>query len=155
MLIPTSLIFPNIPGKIPKTDNDVTIQNLYYIFAKEPWYEELYQDISPNKRTSYTIKCKYPICPDCQPSLFEGYQLKFTWDGREQLSLDEAVEKFRKKFRKEQWFHDVKSLDNNWIEVTISRWLNPNHRFDYYENWPVQYGLLPKTPEEELKNVIP
>lgn len=155
MLIPIEEIMPNVNIRVPKTDNEVILKNLWLVFHKEPWFYKIYEDVTSTRRKSYAIKCKYQIDVDEQPSLFEGYQLKFFWEGKVDLTIEQAKEKFEKRYRKKNWFHSIEIINGKWLSVTLKSWLNVNHRFNYYENFPVQYGILPPPKEEELKNVSP
>ena len=155
MLVPLEELIPNVERTTPKTDNQVILKNLWMEFHKKPWYGKIYQDVATTRRRSYSIKCKYPIDTDEQPSLFEGYQLKFFWEGKEDLTIEQAAKKFRCRYGRKNWFHSIDVVDGKWLSVTLKSWLNVNNRFDYYENYPVQYGLLPEPEEEELKNVSP
>lgn len=161
MLIPVSDLYPNIlqgTTLIPKTDGEAVAKNILMQFSKEPWFEELFQDVVINQRKTYTIKCRYPIDATLYPSLFEGYQLKYAWEGKctKNENIYTAAENFREKYWREQWFYSVDVSENEkTLEVTLKSWLNLHNRLDYFENFPVRYGLLPAEVEEDPKNVIP
>ena len=157
MLLPVDYLFPNVPKVVPRTDSEVIVKNLLKEFSKKPWFESLWQDVAPSRRTSYVIKCKYPIDTTEYPSLYEGYLLSYTWESKcDCCPIEKVVEKFREKYRKKEWFYDVRvSDDGTYLEVTIKSWLNVNHRLDYFEKYPVRYGLLPKPKEEGVKMVLP
>lgn len=138
MLISVKLFFKNNSINIlPKNKHEELIKNIWNLFSKYEWFDDLLQDVGPNTPMNFTVKCKYPIDIDKYPTRYDSSFIKYTWDGRKELSVDEACEKFIQKYKQENWF-DSAYVKYNMINVVLK--MRKNKLLDLYENHPIRYS---------------
>ena len=145
MLIPASSFFDYETGVTPKTPFNEVVKNIFIEFDKYPWFDSIYVDIHKNEQNIFVIKCRYKIDVDQFPDRHDAYQIKYTWEGKRDLTIQEACEKFIERYGKENWFNSIEIINNEYLSVTING--RKNKRFDFYENYPIQYGIKSKLEE--------
>ena len=143
MLIPVTSFFDYETGVLPKTQTNELLNNINIMFKTSPWFKEIYFDVVPNRQNIIVIKCKWEVDVDELPSRYDAHQIKYIWDGKKDLTIEEARDKFLERYGNESWFHSIEiNEDGKSFEITTNGM--KHKKFDFYENFPVGYGIKKK-----------
>lgn len=139
MLIPIENLISNPMHGQPKTRDYEIFQNIYRQVSKFPWFKQLYMDQKKNGgRFEIVVETRGPMNMDIIPSSYDGYKVRYIWDGKKDLSIEEALNKYATKHSKDPWFISAK-IEHGQIWVKM-KYLQHNLP-DFYEDHEIRFSL--------------
>ena len=138
-------IIPNKNYFAPKTQAQEIVSHLRRKYRHEPWFSDIRINVQPNKNLIVYVWCNHEIDDTFMPHMELGYRIKYWWEHKKQIDLEEAEKCFVNKFKNENWFISCKANKLfKTLTVTSSQYPNRNIKVfpDVYKDYNVDYRYI-------------